>query len=72
MDGKEKYAEVIDVMKKTVKYGWYRRVEVVRLEGGGEELVRKWVCLVDGRVVVVEGGSGGGVLLGRGLLGGRV
>lgn len=41
-------------MERTVKCGWYRRVEVVRdLEG--ERLVKKWVCLVDGREEVVEG-----------------
>ncbi|TID25089.1 hypothetical protein E2P81_ATG04193 [Venturia nashicola] len=64
VDGKEKYVEVMQVMEKTVKCGWYRRVEVVKRtleEGGGEVLVKKWVCLVDGREVVVEGmGEGWG------------
>lgn len=46
------------IMEKTVSCGWYRRVEVVKVPlevGGGERMVKKWVCLVDGREVVGKG-----------------
>ncbi|QDS75414.1 hypothetical protein FKW77_003241 [Venturia effusa] len=54
VDGEGKYAEVMDVMEKTVKYGWYRQVKVVKEPGMGERLVKRWVSLVDGRVEEVE------------------
>ncbi|KAE9987570.1 hypothetical protein EG328_002211 [Venturia inaequalis] len=62
IDGKEKYAEAMAVMERTVRCGWYRRVDVVKIpfgEGGGETLVKKWISLVDGREVVVERGVWG-------------
>jgi hypothetical protein len=52
VDGKERYNEVLHVMARTVRRGWYRQATVVK-EEGVERIVRAWISLRDGRSVEV-------------------
>jgi hypothetical protein len=53
VDGKDKHVQVLDVMAKTIRCGWYRQA-IIEREDGVERVVKSWVNLVDGRRVVVE------------------
>jgi hypothetical protein len=52
VDGKERYTEVLNVMARTVRCGWYRQATVVKKEGV-ERIVKAWISLRDGRSVEV-------------------